>query len=236
LRTTALPTARLTTKPTRAGRAGQAGTARCTTRVRLPARRPDRTAVWKDAPSVSRSAADSTTRTWCGPEPAVRLPGSCGPCGGAKTGSRGRHGCACADGTRAPCDGGGCSAGTYACSRVSLHGGSWQSRRDGAMSCSTGRGWAFRLAPPSHDFAHRGDCSFVDMRHRSTPGDRATVRAGIPQGQTDVGQGGTSLWMTGCRRPPPVVTFAAAEVPRRPSYPPESAAPVTPATFAEKGL
>src|SRR6478735_4816116 len=52
----------------------------------------------------------------------VRRRGSCGPCGGATTGSRGPHGCACADGTRAPCDGGGCSAGTYACSWASLHG------------------------------------------------------------------------------------------------------------------
>ena len=47
----------------------------------------------------------------------VRRPGGCGPCGGATPEWRGRRGCASADGNRASCDGDGCSAGTYACSR-----------------------------------------------------------------------------------------------------------------------
>jgi hypothetical protein len=51
---------------------------------------------------------------------AVRRPGSCGPCGDGSTGWRDRHGSACAGGSRAPCDGDGCSAGTYACSRLFL--------------------------------------------------------------------------------------------------------------------
>ena len=55
-----------------------------------------------------------------GGRPTLRRPGSCGPCGGARTRWRGRRGYACAGGTRAPCDGDGCSAGTYACSRRSL--------------------------------------------------------------------------------------------------------------------
>ena len=48
----------------------------------------------------------------------VRRPGGCGPCGDATPGWRGRRGCASADGNRASCDDDGCSAGTYACSRV----------------------------------------------------------------------------------------------------------------------
>ena len=51
---------------------------------------------------------------------AVRRPGSCGPCADGSTGWRDRHGSACAGGSRAPCDGDGCSAGTYACSRLFL--------------------------------------------------------------------------------------------------------------------
>ena len=47
----------------------------------------------------------------------LRRRGSCGPCGGGWRESPGPRGCACAGGSRAPCAGGGCSAGTYACSR-----------------------------------------------------------------------------------------------------------------------
>jgi hypothetical protein len=39
---------------------------------------------------------------------------------------------------------------------------------------------AFRLAPPTHGASEPS----VDMRHRSTPGDRPTVRAALRQGQT----------------------------------------------------
>ena len=48
---------------------------------------------------------------------AVRRRACCDPCGGARTGSSDPRGCASAGGSRAPCDDGGCSAGTYACSR-----------------------------------------------------------------------------------------------------------------------
>jgi len=48
----------------------------------------------------------------------IRLRAWCDPCGGARRGSSGRRACASADGSRAPCGGDGCSAGTYACSRL----------------------------------------------------------------------------------------------------------------------
>jgi hypothetical protein len=54
---------------------------------------------------------------------------------------------------------------------------------------------------------------FVDMRHRSTPGDRATVRVGVPQGQTRPAAPAASLWMTACRAPGPLVTFAEPRFP-----------------------
>ena len=60
---------------------------------------------------------------------------------------------------------------------------------------------AFRLAPPAHEIDPSGQLLFMDMRHRSTPGDRATVRAGNPQGQTHAGPAWLCLWMTGCPRP-----------------------------------
>ena len=72
--------------------------------------------------TVGQAVSRGQHRADLGRPAAVRRRGSCGPCGGARTRSRGRRGCACAGGNRAPCDGGGCSAGTYACSRGSLHG------------------------------------------------------------------------------------------------------------------
>jgi hypothetical protein len=102
----------------------------------------------------------------------LRRPGSCDPCGGARPGCCDPRGCASGDGSRAPCGGDGCSAGTYACSRVSLHGGS-------GVATPADRQRQFGWHRPPTD-----TCSPVDMRHRSTPSDRPTVRAGSPQGQT----------------------------------------------------
>ena len=65
-------------------------------------------------------------------DPAVRRPGSGGPCDGVPRGCCGRRGCACAGGSRAPCDDDGCSAGKYACSRVSLHGVSGEANAGGS--------------------------------------------------------------------------------------------------------
>ena len=63
LRTTALPTALLTTKPTRGARTPESGwsaSSRCTTRVRVPARRPRRRAGAKCRAEVSRCSCVST--------------------------------------------------------------------------------------------------------------------------------------------------------------------------------
>ena len=218
LRTTALPTALLTTKPIRGSEVpadGSLASARWTTSVRLPDRRPTRTDCRKEAPSVRRLSGGSTCRPGAA-GPAVRPRGSCGPCDGARPGSSDPHGCASAGGSRAPCDGGGCSAGTYACSRGSLHTGSGQPHRAGtAVLVSSGEErLSAGTAHPRDD--PTGRLLFVDMRHRSTPGDRATVRAGNPQGQTRTDPLRLCLWMKACRSPANLVTFLRTEVPRRP--------------------
>jgi hypothetical protein len=93
-----------------------------------------------------------------GREGRLRPTGSCGPCGDARTGSRVRRGYACEGGIRGPCAGDGCSAGTYACSRVSL-----------SMICrgihrARISGVPHRLAPLTHDEERplRGHAAPVD--------------------------------------------------------------------------
>jgi hypothetical protein len=112
-------------------------------------------------------------------EPGLRRPGSCGPCADGSTRWRGRRGCACAGGNRGSCDDDGCSAGTYACSRASLS----MVFRDVHAGGSAARpyGW-HRSAGTAHP--RTSEASVVDMRHRSTPGDRPTVRGRFRQGQT----------------------------------------------------
>ena len=77
----------------------------------------------------------------------------------------------------------------------------------------------------------------MDMRHRSTPGDRPTVREPIPQGQT----GGrparpatrVSLWMNSCRCRRALVTFGLSEsFPARIGRPPATS--VRPVTLPRK--
>jgi len=127
LRVTAGPTDFDTTKPTRPGPVSSRllvalstfGVTTCTTTSGPPARRPRRTACRKSAAALRRWLAESTR--W----PGLRQRGSCDPCGDARTGSRDRRGCASAGGSRAPCAGDGCSAGTYACSRAHLHDSCW---------------------------------------------------------------------------------------------------------------
>ncbi len=185
LRTTALPTALLTTKPTSAGWPG-ARTSRWTTRVLEPQRRPERTARRKASLSLSRCADGSTSVVAAGA--AVRRPGCCGPCGDAPTGSSGRRGCACAGGNRAPCDDDGCSAGRYACSRASLRCSfSWGVHSTGGMVRTANR--VVAALGSSAGTAHPRACTrlghgVVDMRHPSTRSDRPTVRALANQGQT----------------------------------------------------
>ena len=141
----------------------------------------------------------------------LRPPGSCGPCGDVRTGCCARHGCACAAGIRAPCGGGGCSAGTYACSRALSDGGQGRSRRrrpDRPLATdSAGRGSVkgsgLRPAPPTHAPVERPRDEpgrSVDMRHPSTPGDRGTVRAASPRRQ--IATGAWTGGPVGCGYPP----------------------------------
>ena len=207
LRVTALPTALLTTKPTRGLGRRRLGLAGGRPGWATPARRPDRTARRKDSPSVSRCAAGSTAVRPAG-EPGLRRRGSCGPCGGGRTGWRGRRGCACAGGNRAPCAGDGCSAGTYACSRASPSIGGIRDVHTGAIgTCALSAGTA-------HPRTQRLS---VDMRHRSTPGDRPTVRGS----RSDR----VKLAAPGPDRPQPVDERLAAHAPgacyvrRQPRFP-----------------
>lgn len=107
-RVTELPTALETMKPTRTSgtpwvRAGPMSWDRCATMHPPGARRPPRTVDSKSRERVMRAEAGSTTSR-------VRLPVCRGPCGGERTGSTGRRAYACAGGTRASCDAGGCWA------------------------------------------------------------------------------------------------------------------------------
>ncbi len=103
----------------------------------------------------------------------IRRPDGCGPCDGATPEWRDRRGCASADGNRASCGDDGCSAGTYACSRVGspgVGGGSRPVLGPGLGDCKQ-----LRLAPPTRGEPPlparvSGSWSLsVDMRHRSTP-------------------------------------------------------------------
>jgi hypothetical protein len=100
-----------------------------------------------------------------------RLPACCDPCADARTGSSVPHGCACAGGSRAPCDDDGCSAGTCACSRrisVDVAGGA--------------RSWGDRC----------GRSDEPRRRQRSTPVRPFNGTRALREGQTE------SLWTTAC--------------------------------------
>ena len=75
----------------------------------------------------------------------LRRRACCGPCGGARTGWRGRRGCACAGGNRAPCGDDGCSAGRYACSRRSISDSGFR-----GLSTPSARGSAATSAGTAH--------------------------------------------------------------------------------------
>lgn len=215
LRITALPTALLTTKPTRADCPG-AWTSRCTTTVREPQRRPARTVTRKASLSMSRCAAGST-RVVAG-DAAVRRPGCCDPCGGVPTGSNGQRGCACAGGNRAPCGGGGCSAGTYAYSRASLRCCfSWIVHSTGGTGAyddhSERRTWALRPAPLTHARAPGGtweSWTCGTRRHGVTGQRYARWRIRVKLGTLPRP---ASLWMTACRGLHRVVRLRRTTVP-----------------------
>jgi len=105
--------------------------ARCATTRPPGARRPRRTVASKSRERVMRAAAGSTTSR-------VRLPVCRGPCGGERTGSTGRRAYACADGTRASCDAGGCWADRCA-SLERLHVLVDRSRGSWLVSCEVTR-------------------------------------------------------------------------------------------------
>ena len=101
---------------------------RCTTRMSPPARR-QRTDPCGGHHHGRADAAREARALFTSREPELRPRDSCGPCGGARTGSPAPRGCACAAGSRAPCDDDGCSAGTSACSRALSDGVQGRSRR-----------------------------------------------------------------------------------------------------------
>ena len=139
---------------------------------------------------------------------------------------RGRRGCACAGGNRAPCAGDGCSAGTYACSRASLS-VVFRDVHTGGIS-SAPFGWhrpPTALQRPS-----------VDMRHRSTPGDRPTVRAALRQGQTTAVRTGPAEPVDeGLPAPPRRLLRSPHRGSPPPSDQPDHDPRVTPATVVAKG-
>ena len=93
----------------------------------------------------------------------LRPRASRGPCGDGRPGWRGRRGCACGGGSRASWHDGGCSAGTYACSRS-------DSFEDRAGSTATGN--------PRCGSADRCDPAGSWARGRCRPQDgHSTVRA-----------------------------------------------------------
>ena len=124
-RTTELPTALLTTNPTRGTPSTSASSAElpapkpatssavmaCTTSRGRPARRPRLVTSRKLSLPVSRLDAGSKR---------LRRTVLCDPCDDVPRGSPGLHGYACAGGTRGSAHGGGCWAGKYACSRSDL--------------------------------------------------------------------------------------------------------------------
>lgn len=169
----------------------------------------------------------------------VRPRCSCGPCGAASSGSRDRRGCASGGGNRAPCDGGGCWAGTCACSRrlsfewriagrvVRPTGSHRHDRPPGRSAVPTGapvrhhRYATFgRHRPPTPDrlSASPGHGHAAPVDTQITSDDRPTVRARAQQGQTLASRARppstdpveNRLRPSGCR-----VRFLATEVPRR---------------------
>jgi hypothetical protein len=130
LRTTAEPTARLTTKPTFGpaySGTGPAANSRCPDRVAPLARRPERMVRLNSSGLLIRDCCGSTTPPAKPTQPPRPTPGlapgrgirrraSRGPCVGGRRERHGRHGYSSARGNRAPSPAGGCSAGTCACS------------------------------------------------------------------------------------------------------------------------
>ena len=194
LRVAALPTALLTVNPTcvrrrlrRPGppRGGPRGS-------REPARRPWRTVRRKPSAVVRRWTAESNgvcRELWPSDGQALAALAAT-----AATGWRDRHGSACAGGSRAPCDGDGCSAGTYACSRLFLRRfrGMSTPLRASVLVCSAGT-----ARPRGRQVADRGHAAPVD-RERPANGTRRAKGGSNPRATP----ARSCLWMTSCPRLP----------------------------------
>ncbi len=109
------------------------------------------------------------------------------PCGDGSPGWRGRRASACAGGSRACGHDGGCSAGTYACSRVVPHaGGGSQLRRPLRVRMGTSPGCRCHRGKRAVD-GHRSftDLRPVNTRRMSRKTDRHNGTGGPVTGQTD---------------------------------------------------
>jgi hypothetical protein len=150
----------------------------------LAARLPERVRIGEPMRRGYHCRADGKHRLGRGAR--LRRRGSCGPCGDGWRGRPGPHGCACAGGNRAPCAGAGCSAGTYACSRI-------LPSFDGIDAPRNRAAPVFGTCAHSAGTAHPRTTIPMDMRHPSTPGDRPTVRVRARQGQTRDSGAGNSV-------------------------------------------
>ena len=168
-----------TTRPTRGSRGPSGRPMRCATSSGPPERAPERTTSRKSRGAVTRFWAASTA----GGRLSLRRRGGCGPCGDARTGSTGRRACACAGGSRGSCDADGCSAGRCACSTCSLH-----SRIRALTVLGQSKPVSYGRQSPVGINWHRAPTiesrrTVMDMRHRSSGFDLATVRARVREGQ-----------------------------------------------------
>lgn len=170
LRTTAPPTDRATTMPTCVP--ARSGTGRqCTTSVVRPARAPRRTVASKSADRRIRSAAGSK----------IRRTARNGPCAGVPRGWPGPRGCAFAGGSRASWLGAGCSAGRCASTRQTPL-GSDQVTATVADSCASPDVVPLPRVATRTLAEHR---SATRARQQEPSGNGcATVRGGMPKGQT----------------------------------------------------
>lgn len=119
-RTTAFPTALETMRPKRgppvtARQSSAEVSQRCTTKVRLPARRPRLMVRSNSTGDVNLCGLGSTSSTWDARR--FKRSASHGPYDDAQKRSRGRHGCAYGYGSRARVSDDGCSAGMSALTR-----------------------------------------------------------------------------------------------------------------------
>ena len=157
--------------------ARSADRSRWTTSVRRAGRRPRRTARRKSSLGGEAVRLRGARRAPAGS--GRQTASSCGPCGDARTGSRGRRGCACAGGSRAPC------------ARRRLFG--WYVRLLTATSPKVAKGWSsvrtrdvgrLRSAGTARPRGARPVAASRTCGTRRHVGDRPTVRGGRRGGQT----------------------------------------------------